>query len=482
LRFYDQAAAMTSYVSTNAGSASYLVRTEDKNLGRTLFMKEGRGEIGVLARAVALVTSTKGEEALAGRQFLDVGANIGTTTVPAIMDHRFARAVALEPEPQSLLTLRLNLLLNGLEERATALGAAVSNHSGTSKLVVNPHRGGESWIATDDDRLERRDEDTGVVDVPTVTLDELAADGVFDPDDVGLLWIDAQAHEGHILEGASCLVERGVPVVFEWDPKALDQLGDRGKLQDAVAEHYTQFIDLRASHDTGGPAFEARPAKGLEDYAQPFLEPDGRNISDILVLRLDRATADDLDVKAELENRGALKLTGGRQTPAKADLVEELAGTDDDGGGTGRKARAAARRAQARRLRSRKQTVQARVRELLDETDGGAARGAPSALTKGEQHTVDGLALLELALGLLEQGLELPPTSSEARPRARPPQRAESAGARKSESGRQRSTTRKATGTTRSGRARKPKAAAARKSSASRKATESGTSTGSGES
>jgi FkbM family methyltransferase len=329
-RFYDRAARLTSYVSTSVGEALFLVLTQDQNVGRSLFLKQSRGEIGVLSRAVALVEATLGDEGIKGRSFLDVGANIGTTTVPAMLDHPFATAVAFEPEPRNALTLRLNLVLNGIEERATALEVALSNRSGTSELVVYPDQGGKHWIAADSDKLKTRDDDTAVVEVRTVTLDELAAEGVVEPDGVGLLWIDAQAHEGHILEGASCLVERGVPVVIEWDPSGLDRLGDRGTLEAIIEEHYTHFIDLRASHDPKGPAFELRPAVGLGGYAERFLEPGGRNFTDILMLRLSGGDVPaDLDIRRLLQREGALKRRspGGR---SRMELLRELISALDE--------------------------------------------------------------------------------------------------------------------------------------------------------
>ena len=34
-------------------------------------------------------------------------------------------------------------------------------------------------------------------------------------DAVGLVWIDTEGHEGHVLAGAASLVDRGVPIVLE---------------------------------------------------------------------------------------------------------------------------------------------------------------------------------------------------------------------------------------------------------------------------
>ena len=343
--FYDRAAKMTSYVAASAGDATFLVMTRDQNVGKSLFLKQSRGEMGVLARAVALVGGMLGNEAIEGRDFLDVGANIGTTTVTALMEHPFARAMAFEPEPQNLLTLKLNLLLNGVDDRATAHEVALSNENGTAELVVYPDQGGKHWLAADGEELSAQGDGASVVEVRTVTLDQLAADGVIDPERAGLLWMDAQAHEGHILGGASALVERGVPVVIEWDPPELDKRGDMPLLQGVAQEHYTHFIDLRASHDPDAPPFETRPVTRLAEYSEPFLEPEGRNFTDLLVLRLEDDAADGLDIRRLLAREGALK----QRSPegrAGAALLKEAAAELDEvyGGGAGKKGGAKARR------------------------------------------------------------------------------------------------------------------------------------------
>jgi FkbM family methyltransferase len=360
-RFYDRAGQLTPYVCTPVGEALFLVLTQDRNVGRSLFLKRSRGEIGLLSRAVALVMSTLGDEGIKDRHFLDVGANIGTTTVPAMLDYPFAKALCFEPEPRNALTLRLNLVLNAIEERATALEVAVSNRKGTSELVVYPDQGGKHWIATDSEKREQRGDDTAVLEVQTVSLDELAAEGVVEPDAVGLVWIDAQAHEGHILEGASSLVERGVPVVFEWDPSGLDQFGDREAVQAIIKECYTHFIDLRASHSSKRPAFQLRPAAQLGKHARRFLGSGARNFTDVLVLRLERDDVpEDLDIRQLLRREGALKRrnAGSRSSTG---LVRELIsglGEPDQGRGSGpgtqppRKRRATA--AQGRKPQRRK--------------------------------------------------------------------------------------------------------------------------------
>jgi len=188
-------------------------------------------------------------------------------------------------------------MLNGLEGRASVLPVAASNKTGKATLVVDPEQGGQNWIATDKSKLKRRGQNEKAIRVPTVTLDELVENGsIAEPSAVGLLWMDAQAHEGHILEGASTLVRQGVPVILEWDPQGLDRLGDRSKIESIAGDHYTHFLDMRPRLTGKRPRFELRSSAALADYAEPFEEKGGRGFTDILMLRIPKRTAAALNV------------------------------------------------------------------------------------------------------------------------------------------------------------------------------------------
>jgi FkbM family methyltransferase len=301
LAYFDRADEYTPYLATRvAGGAQFLVKTEDKHIGRSLFSKRGRGELAALERAVVAIRGLLGEDAIADRSFVDVGANIGTTTIPALLTHGFRTAVAIEPEPENVRVLRLNVVLNDLEDRITVLAAAASNHVGRSELVVDRTRGGKHWIATDRSKLRRKNlAENELLAVETVTLDQLVDAGTIDAERTGLLWMDAEAHEGHILEGGLSLLERGVPLVLEWNPVILDRVGDRGKIERAVANGYTHFAGLHRNPEPTGPSFPLQTVDRLPAYAERFLDRSKMlTKTDILVVRLEpdqAAGVSDLD-------------------------------------------------------------------------------------------------------------------------------------------------------------------------------------------
>jgi FkbM family methyltransferase len=316
ITFFEEARAHAPYLGVEAGGGRFLIATDDRGVDRGLFVKQARPEFRVLGRAVTIVEILTGDGAIAGRLFVDVGANIGTATVHALVSQRFGSAVSCEPEEENFRLLRANLALNDLADRVRPLRVAVSNRVGSSELVVLKGRKGASWIAVDGDKIrdaeavrarrigEEPDAQANphvrapaelaemtVVDVETVTLDRLAETGVIEADAVGMVWIDAEGHEGHILQGAGTLADRGVPIVFEFHPRGLEERGDRDKVHSVAEQCYTHFVDVRRQ-ESDRPRFELQPVMELRRHAHRLLDPTspGR-FTDLLLLRLDAGQA-----------------------------------------------------------------------------------------------------------------------------------------------------------------------------------------------
>lgn len=204
---------------------------------------------------------------LDGRELVDVGANIGTTTLSAIRLGA-ARVVAVEPAPANVATIRLNVAANGLGDRVRVVAAAASDRDGTAVLDLSPSNSGDHRV-----RSGRAHEDAvETVEVPACTLDSI----VEDPARVGLVWVDVQGHEAHVLAGAERVVEAGVPWVLEYWPYGLRAAGSLDRLHQQVAGRFAWFVDLRAG---GGPRPSAEVASlasrygGLQGFTDLLLLP-----------------------------------------------------------------------------------------------------------------------------------------------------------------------------------------------------------------
>ena len=136
--------------------------------------------------------------------------------------------------------LRANLLLNDVEEQVQAFRLALSDRAEIATLVVVPKKASAAHLPS------FADEESGKPhqQVTLARLDDLIAEGALDPRAIGLLWIDAEAHEAHVLRGARQTLAHGFPVVVELSPM-LESTGDLGAVVALLRDHFTRFLDLR---------------------------------------------------------------------------------------------------------------------------------------------------------------------------------------------------------------------------------------------
>jgi FkbM family methyltransferase len=235
--FLTAARELTPYVAVEVGDELFFVATDDTGVGRRVFARGKRKDMTTLETGLAELAA-RGLRLPRDPVFVEVGANMGTTTVVALRRHGFATAVALEPSPQNVWLLRLNLVANGLEERVTLLPVAASNRAEEMGLVIGGgNRGGHGVAPAGSEHPHL----AGTV--RSITLDSLVEDGTVDPATVGLLWSDAAGHDAYAVLGATRLVEARVPLIVTVGPR-ID-----GETRDAfvrlIAPSYSEIVELR---------------------------------------------------------------------------------------------------------------------------------------------------------------------------------------------------------------------------------------------
>src|SRR5262245_2250230 len=98
--FVKTASSLTPYLVAEKRGSHFGVPTE---VASKLFAGVSRSEFVVLDRAVETIRRSS---AVGGGLLVDVGANIGTTTIPAVTTCGFEAAVAIEPDPDNARLLR----------------------------------------------------------------------------------------------------------------------------------------------------------------------------------------------------------------------------------------------------------------------------------------------------------------------------------------------------------------------------------------
>lgn len=201
----------------------FLVSTRDKVIGRELFL-HGEFDFSKLQLALAIIER---EGLPRPRHLIDVGANIGSITIPALARGMMDTATAIEPHPANLRLLRANIALNDLCDRVRVIAqAAGSEPEVTLFLDESEHNSGNHSIG-----------DSGIR-VASSRLDDLEA-----PGKNALLWMDIEGYEGHALRGAERLLVDGSPVVSEFNPRFLERSGGMPWFRDALLGY--RIFDLK---------------------------------------------------------------------------------------------------------------------------------------------------------------------------------------------------------------------------------------------
>lgn len=214
-------------------SGRYRVATADYDVSRRTFVSGPYG-LDRLLCAGELIERESGR-GIAGREVLEIGANIGTTTVPLITVLGAARVHAFEPVARNFRMLEENIALNGLADRVSAHEAAVSDRTGNVALAISDRFWGSSRV---------REGAGAVATAPCVTVDSMIADGTVEPSRLALVWIDVEGHEAAVLRGARALGE--VPLVVEYLPEAHDDLAAFHELLSARAKRMFDLASGRA--------------------------------------------------------------------------------------------------------------------------------------------------------------------------------------------------------------------------------------------
>ena len=226
-RHYTKGELMLRY--RMADHTLYLDPADDVIAARVLL--RGDWQRRDLERVIALLR--KHVPASEGRRFVDVGANIGTETIYAMLSGHFSGAVSIEPEPHNFALLTENIAVNNLTDRVQAVNCAAGAAAGSGLLVRGgANKGGHAIAGTsasaDSISVELRTVDAILQDL------HLAADGV------GLVWIDVNGTESDVLAGMPALLERRVPVVLEHLPDFITAETARN-LHWLLARHYRFF-------------------------------------------------------------------------------------------------------------------------------------------------------------------------------------------------------------------------------------------------
>jgi FkbM family methyltransferase len=213
----------------------YRVLTRDQVIGRQLFAL-GEYESDIVAETVALLDRIG--RPVRGGTLLDIGGNMGITTVTMLSLGLMGRAIAFEPDPINFRLFQHNVALNGLTDRVVARQLAASDKAGHLQLEVSTTNPGDHRIRIPGQSVPDCQSESlrGTLSIEADTIDALVHD------QVSLMWLDTQGHEAHVLRGAPRLLSAGIPTMLEVWPYGLARAGTtRDDFCALAAATWTQY-------------------------------------------------------------------------------------------------------------------------------------------------------------------------------------------------------------------------------------------------
>ncbi len=207
------------------------VACADQVIGSRLYC-DREFELDLMLRAFAHLRQTGKMPPKGKGTILDIGANMGVISVGMLYLGELERGIAIEPDPTNFALLEKNIAQNGFAGRMVCLQGAASDQAGEVPFEMSESNYGDHRVRirageSDNSGADLYGEDKRqVVCVRAARLDDLLSQVYEDwTDEIKLIWIDTQGHEGHVFRGGENLFARGIPVVAEIWPYGLERAG-----------------------------------------------------------------------------------------------------------------------------------------------------------------------------------------------------------------------------------------------------------------
>src|SRR6185503_3121376 len=146
-----------------------------------------------------------------GTLFIDIGANIGLTSIPVLREVQNCRVLSFEPSPNSLPYLQRTHSESVFRDRWEVLGKAAGDGARAAQFCVAAPR----YAGLDGLRDTQRAEQLQSVEVPVTTVD--AEWQRLGSPRVSCIKIDVEGAESLVLAGSEEIVRRERPrILLEW--------------------------------------------------------------------------------------------------------------------------------------------------------------------------------------------------------------------------------------------------------------------------
>jgi len=219
--------------------------SKDRTLGRALNIDREFESIMMKRTATllidkGLITQSKNSTVM------DVGGYIGMSSIGFLNFGLFSKALIFEPNPNSFSLIERNIKQNNFSNRISAFNLALSNENSNLLMELSHKNFGDHRIRQEGEveKGHYKEENRKIISVTSTSLDEfIKENNEIYFDDVSMVWMDIQGHEGKFLQGAyDFLSKQKIPVVMEFWPYGLLRSGTtKDEFLSIIKKLFTHF-------------------------------------------------------------------------------------------------------------------------------------------------------------------------------------------------------------------------------------------------
>lgn len=154
--------------------------------------------------------------------------------------------IAFEPDAENFKLLRINTILNDLEDRATLINCGLGDRFDELTMYRNlSNPGGNGLFASEYNPVPEK--------VKIIPLDSYLAENKIAAQDIKYIWMDTEGYEAQVLLGAkNFLKQNPVPIFTEFNPMAWNKSGCFERMISLLKEvGYTHYIWIKECMQSG---------------------------------------------------------------------------------------------------------------------------------------------------------------------------------------------------------------------------------------
>lgn len=259
--FFYRTSKKKYQIVTTSENLHYLFDSNDTTIGLPMIKTEKTYSDEQIRRFFQLTEKHYGIKNSNGI-FLDIGANIGTTSIYVKkVINRNLRVIGFEPGERNYKLFRTNCILNDVEDIIT-VNVALGDCNSVKKYYYYPESPGSSSL--DAHTVWQ----TYTEDVKMITLDDYLTSNKVCIEDIDYIWIDAEGYESNIIKGAmKTLAQKRIPLMQEFNPSLYE---DWDEYEKNIRSFYDNFIVVHETYDFSENVILS--TSQLKEYAQHIIE------------------------------------------------------------------------------------------------------------------------------------------------------------------------------------------------------------------